>query len=232
MQHRKLEEQVGELISISLMAKVYTSIYVHQYMNVQLTKSQKLSTFNPNSPSLKTRAACYMFLQQEEICLLKEENEKRRKEMLDMPVKKTSVAGFSGEKHTIEQKEKGKHVVASEKVGIMEEPARKSSFRVCRPEGTFLWPNMASTGSYSSHSMSSATAQAHQLFVIPSPTSPLPPLLPAFFCQQQPDGCKQVQSFPQAQSHSVLAQSLGHGMARQLTARYPSEVGILNKELT
>jgi hypothetical protein len=173
-----------------------------------------------------------MFLQQEEICLLKEENEKRRKEMLVMLVKETSIAGLSGEKHTIIHKEKGKEVVAGDKVGIMEKPARKSGFRVCRPEGTFLWPNMASTGGYFPRSMSSATTLPQQLIMLPSPTSPLPPPLPTFFCQQQPDRLRRVQSFSQAQSQAVLAQSPGQGTVRRPIARYPPEVCILNQELT
>lgn len=154
--------------------------------------------------------------------MLKEENENRRKEELAKAVKETNLAGCSGEKHSVQEAEKCKKVVEGDKAGTKEKTARKSGSRICRPEGTFLLPNMASAGGYSPHSMSLPP----QLILLPSPTSPLPPPLPAFFFQQQPDSQRQVQSISQTQSQAAVAQSPIQVTAHRPTARYPSHVGI------
>ncbi|CDP05355.1 unnamed protein product [Coffea canephora] len=71
----------------------------------------------------------------------------------------------------------------------------KSGFRICKPQGTFLWPNMArnicnytATGSTTSHNMVSprVVVQVEDLLVVPTPpsvsssTALAPPLLPYY----------------------------------------------------
>ncbi|XP_071937624.1 protein DYAD-like [Coffea arabica] len=71
----------------------------------------------------------------------------------------------------------------------------KSGFRICKPQGTFLWPNMArnicnntATGSTTSHNMVSprVVVQVEDLLVVPTPpsvsssTAVAPPLLPYY----------------------------------------------------
>lgn len=163
--------------------------------------------------------------------MLKDENEKRRKEELvaiAKEVKETNLAyGCSGERHSVQETEKGKKVVEGDKAGTKEKTARKlgGSSPICRPEGTFILPNMASADGYSRHSMS---LPPDQLILLPSPTSPLPPPRPrpAFFFQQQPDSHRQVQSISPTQSQPAVAQSPIQVIAHRPTARYPSHVGI------
>lgn len=170
-----------------------------------------------------------LYMQQEEISLL-EENDKRRKEKLSMEVKETNIAGFSGDKHSMQNKENGKQAaMPDDEVGALEKTVRKSAFRICQPEDTFLWPNMASAGGYSPCSESSAKSLPPQLIVLPSPTSPLAPPLPGFFYKQQPGNQRQVQSFCQTQSQAVLVQSPSLGMVHRPTAIHGSEVCIFNQ---
>lgn len=138
-----------------------------------------------------------------------------------MTVEETCIASRES---MVQEMVMAKQVAAGNEFGAMEKIARKSAFRICQPEGTFLWPDMASTGvtSFSPHIVPSAASPPPQPVVLPSPTSPLPPLLPACFCQQQSDNNRRVHSFSQDQSKGVILASPGQGMIQRPTTRYAS----------
>lgn len=62
----------------------------------------------------------------------------------------------------------------------------KSGFRICKPQGTFLWPNMARDNNHNNRNMSSpqVVVQVEDLFAVPTPPSvssssaSAPPMLP------------------------------------------------------
>ncbi|KAJ1698559.1 hypothetical protein LUZ63_007071 [Rhynchospora breviuscula] len=139
----------------------------------------------------------------EDLRLLKEE--KMKKEQV------TSEAGCFGDKHLMQEKEKGERAGCS---------VRKSAFRTYKRGCSFLWPNMASAGGTSAYSTSPAISLPPQLILLHSPTAPHPSLCPAFF--SQPDSHGLVQNFSQAQSQAAIAQSPSRvQLVNRPTARYP-----------
>lgn len=171
--------------------------------------------FNSSFPCLYTTLIQKVFdLQQEDICSLKEAKEKGKNEELAVLVKGPRRASRARKMQLVREREKGKQMMAGNENAV----ASEHGLRICKPQGTFLHPNIYSSGSFSANSMSSATLSPHQLVLLPSPTSPLP-LHPAFLWQS---GQNQIQT--QVHSAVILAQSEPLGRTNQTSFTYASPV--------
>ncbi|KAL7001736.1 hypothetical protein U1Q18_002884 [Sarracenia purpurea var. burkii] len=141
------------------------------------------------------------------------------------------------------EKEAAERTTAAGEAAAEEKAAKirrlKSGFRICKPQGTFLWPNMVRNHHHGAADVvaSQVAVQVEDLFVVPTPPSvssssaSAPPQLPNFHHHPAPPPSP-VKPLPERRAVRVTLSSAVGDTSFSTTATRPTTTATKNKTTT